>query len=190
MSYKKAFVLREERNFGHKIEATFEFIRLTVQPLFKSLLFYTSPFVFVGMFLVANVITGLFSIAINSTEGAMATGDDYLSLGLSMVGFGFLMIFAGTMVMSVVYSTTRVYDQQGDHHFTHLDVWSKVKKVYWPIFGSVFLYTIIFFVIYLIIIIPVTLLLAFLSFLMVPVVYIIMGFFMVVMLTALATQVH
>lgn len=190
MSYKKEFILRKERNFGQKIEATFEFIRLTLKPLFKSMFFYTSPFVLVGMFLVANVLTGFMSLAVNTSQGALGTEDEYLSLGLSMIGFGFLMIFAGTMVMSVVYGTTRIYDQQGTNDFTHKDVWNKVKKVYWPIFGSVFLYTIIFFIAYLIIVIPLMLILAMLSFLALPVIYILMGFFLVIMLTALATQVH
>ncbi len=190
MSYKKEFILRKERSFGQKIEATFEFIRLTIKPLFKSMFFYTSPFVLVGMFLISNVLSGLMAMSINAGQGALGTETDYLELGLSFIGFAFLMIFAGSMVMSVVYATTRVYDQLGNIDFTHKEVWAKVKKIYWPIFGSVFLYSIIFLVAYIIIVIPLAFLMAIFSFLILPIVYILIGFFLVIMLTALSTQIH
>lgn len=190
MSYKKEFILRKERSFGQKIEATFEFIRLTIKPLFKSLFFYTSPFVLVGMFLVSYVLTTIMSIGMGANQGAATSETDLVGIGLSMFAFVFLMLFAGTMVMSVVYGTTRIYDQQGNNDFTHKDVWQKVKKIYWPIFGTVFLYSVIFLILYFIILIPVAFLAAFLSFFILPFVYILMGFFLVIMMTALCTQVH
>lgn len=189
MSYRQPFILRKERNFGQKIEASFEFIRITLKPLFSSMLFYTSPFVLIGMFLVANLLNKTFSLVINSTEGAMASESDYLMLGLSMIGFLFLMVFAGTMVMCVVYGTMWVYEQKGSNQFTHKDVWKRIAKIYWPVFGTVFVYGLIFFVAYIIIIVPLSLVLALLSFLVLPVVYIIIGFFMVVMLMAIGSQI-
>lgn len=189
MSARRPFILRKERTFGQKIEGTFEFIRLTLKPLFKSLLFYTSPFVLVGMFLVSYLLNALISLGVNSNSGVLPDEEEVLMLGLSLFGFMFLMVFAGTMIMSVVYSVIRVYEEKGDGDFTHRDVWARLKKIYWPLLGTLFLYGIVFFVVYLIILIPLTLVLAVLSFLALPIVYMVVGFFMIIMFTAIGAQV-
>lgn len=189
MSARRPFILRKERNFGQKIEATFEFIRLTLKPLFKSLLFYTSPFVLIGMFLVSYLLNALISLGVNSNAGVLPDNEDFAMLAVSLFGFMFLMTFAGTMIMGVVYSVIKVFEEQGDGNFTHKEVWAKLKKIYWPLLGTLFLYGIVFFILYLIILIPVSLVLAIFSFLALPIVYTIIGFFMVVMFTAIGAQI-
>lgn len=190
MNARRQFILRKERNFGQKVEGTFELIRLTIKPLFKSMLFYTSPFVLMGMFLVGYLFNALIFMGINSNSGVLPGEEDLLGLGLSMIGFMFLMVFAGTMVIAVVFSVIRVYEEKGSGDFTHKEVWAKVKKLYWPLLGTLFLYAIVFFVVYLIIMIPLTLLLAVFSFLALPIIYGVIGFFMIVMFTALGAQVY
>jgi hypothetical protein len=189
MSTIKIFRLRKTRNFSQKLEATFEFIRITAKPLFKSLFFFTSPFVLIGTFLFSNLFSKVMALVINAGEGVEPDVNSLMTIGFSVFGFLGLMIFAGTMVIAVIYANIRLYEQNETVDFTHNDVWEKTKKMYWPIFASTFLYGIIFFVCYMIIVIPVALLAAVLSFLIVPLIYLIFGFFLVIVFTALPAQI-
>ena len=187
---RKAIQLRKTRSFSQKLEGTFDFVRVTAKPLFKSLFFFTTPFVLVGTFLVTNFLTATFNLGENMGSGAEANVEEIAAIGFSAMGFLLLMVFAGSMIMAVVYSVFRCYEERESADFTTAQVWEKTKKIYWQIFGTVFLYGVIFFVLYLIILIPFSLLFAFLSVLMIPVIYIFFGFFLVVMLTALPTQIY
>lgn len=131
----------------------------------------------------------MMSIGVNSGEGVDPDIGSLMSIGFSIFGFLCLMIFAGTMVISVIYATIRLYEQNENGDFTHNDVWEKTKKMYWTIFATTFLYAILFFVCYMIIIVPSILILSFLSFLIIPVIYIFLGFFLVIIFTALPAQI-
>ncbi|WP_420388290.1 hypothetical protein [Roseivirga sp.] len=189
MSAKRLFELRRTRSFGQKLEGTFEFIRLNVKPLFKSLLFFSGPFALVGTFLVSNIFTASFAAGINANAGVDSSMNEVMSIGMSALGFMFMMAFAGAMIISTIYACVRCYEQNGSADYTTQDVWARVKKVYWSIFGTTFLYGIIFFILYLVIMIPMALLTVILSFLTIPLVYIFIGFYMTVMFTALPVQI-
>lgn len=189
MPAKRLFELRKTRSFSQKLEGTFEFIRLNAKPLFKSLFFFSSPFVLVGTFMVSNILTSSFAAGINSTSGVEPGVSEIMSIGLSMFGLLFIMVFAGAMIISTVYACVRCYEQFGGADYTTNEVWSKVKKIYWTVFGTTMLYGIVFFIAYMIIIFPMALFAAILSVLVIPFIYILMGFFMVIMFTALPAQI-
>lgn len=189
MPARKYFELRKTRSFSQKLEGTFEFIRLNIKPLFKSLFFFTSPFVLLGTFLVSNIFKASFMAGVNAGAGVDSSFDEIASIGLSAFGFMFLMAFAGAMIVSTIYACVRCYEHTGSADYDTNDVWDRVRKVYWTIFGTTFLYGIMFFIAYLVIMIPMALLAAVLSILIIPVIYILMGFFLVIMLTALPAQI-
>lgn len=189
MPAKRIFELRKTRNFSQKLEGTFEFIRINAKPLFKSLFFFSSPFVLLGTFLVSNIITSSFAAGVNSTSGVEPGVSEIMSIGLSMFGLMFLMVFTGAMIISTIYSTVRCYEEAGSADYTTNDVWARVKKVYWTIFGTTMLYGIVFFIAYMVIVFPMAFFAAILSFLIIPVIYILMGFFMVIMFTAIPAQI-
>ena len=189
MPAKRLFELRKTRSFSQKLEGTFEFIRLNAKPLFKSLFFFSSPFVLVGTFMVSNILTSSFAAGINSTSGVEPGVSEIMSIGLSMFGLLFIMVFAGAMIISTIYACVRCYEQFGGADYTTNEVWSKVKKIYWTVFGTTMLYGIVFFIAYMIIIFPMALFAAILSVLVIPFIYILMGFFMVIMFTALPAQI-
>lgn len=187
---RRTIQLRKTRSFGERLEGTFDFVRVTAKPLFKSLFFFTTPFVLIGTFLVTNLLNATFNLGGTLGTGVEDNIEDVMAIGLSAMGFLLLMAFAGSMIMAVVYSVFRCFEERGDADFTTNDVWKKVAKVYWQVFGTVLLYGVAFFVLYLIILVPFTLLLAFLSVLIIPVIYLLMGFFLIVMLTALPAQIY
>uniref|UniRef100_UPI0040482A82 hypothetical protein n=1 Tax=Roseivirga sp. TaxID=1964215 RepID=UPI0040482A82 len=189
MRTKRVFQVRKARNFSEKLEGTFDFIRVTAKPLFKGLFFFTSPFVLVGTFLFSNLFSSLMAITQSADSGVEPDLSSIMSIGVSAFGFLFLMIFAGTMVVSVIYANIRLYELNQNADYTINEVWEKTKKMYWPIFGSTFLYGVFFFVAYFIIMIPASLILVFLSILLIPVVYLVFAFFLVLMFTALPAQI-
>lgn len=189
MRTKRVFQVRKARNFSEKLEGTFDFIRVTAKPLFKSLFFFTSPFVLVGTFLFSNLFSSFMAITQSTGSGVEPDLGSIMSIGVSAFGFLFLMIFAGTMVISVIYANIRLYDLNQNADYSTNEVWDKTKKMYWPIFGSTFLYSIIFFVAYMVLMVPASLVLAFLSILLIPVVYLFFAFFLVLMFMALPSQI-
>uniref|UniRef100_UPI0040474596 hypothetical protein n=5 Tax=Roseivirga sp. TaxID=1964215 RepID=UPI0040474596 len=189
MRTKRVFQVRKARNFSEKLEGTFDFIRVTAKPLFKGLFFFTSPFVLVGTFLFSNLFSSLMAITQSADSGVEPDLSSIMSIGVSAFGFLFLMIFAGAMVVSVIYANIRLYELNQNADYTINEVWEKTKKMYWPIFGSTFLYGVFFFVAYFIIMIPASLILVFLSILLIPVVYLVFAFFLVLMFTALPAQI-
>jgi hypothetical protein len=189
MRTKRIFQVRKARNFSEKLEGTFDFIRVTAKPLFKSLFFFTSPFVLVGTFLFSNLFSSFMTLTQNAGSGVEPDLSSAMSIGVSAIGFLFLMIFAGTMVISVIYANIRLYDLNQHADYSTNEVWEKTKKMYWPIFGSTFLYSIVFFVAYIILMIPASLILALLSFLLIPVIYLVFAFFLVLMFMALPAQI-
>jgi hypothetical protein len=188
MNERNPFILRKERSYGQKIESSFEFIRLTVKPLFKSLLFYTSPFVLVGMFMLGYVLSFIIAVAENTNVGVAPQEDEFVMVGLAVMGFMFLMVFAGSMVLAVVFSVIRLYEEKEHANFDHKDVWGKIKKLYWPLVGTLFVYSMIFGVTYTILMLVLSLVLSFAPLLVLPVVYLIISFFMVFMFTAISIQ--
>lgn len=189
MRTKRVFQVRKARNFSEKLEGTFDFIRVTAKPLFKGLFFFTSPFVLVGTFLFSNLFSSLMAITQSADSGVEPDLSSIMSIGVSAFGFLFLMIFAGTMVVSVIYANIRLYELNQNADYTINEVWEKTKKMYWPIFGATFLYGVFFFVAYFVIMIPASLILVFLSILLIPVVYLVFAFFLVLMFTALPAQI-
>lgn len=189
MRTKRVFQIRKARNFSEKLEGTFDFIRVTAKPLFKGLFFFTSPFVLVGTFLFSNLFSAFMAITQSADSGVEPDLSSIMSIGVSAFGFLFLMIFAGTMVISVIYANIRLYDLNQNADYTINEVWEKTKKMYWPIFGATFLYGVFFFVAYIVIMIPASLILVFLSILLIPVVYLVFAFFLVLMFTALPAQI-
>ncbi|MFT7382211.1 MAG: hypothetical protein ACI9Z3_002105 [Roseivirga sp.] len=189
MPTKRIFQVRKARNFSEKLEGTFDFIRVTAKPLFKSLFFFTSPFVLVGTFLFSNLFSSFMSITQSTESGVDPDLSSIMSIGVSAIGFLFLMIFAGTMVISVIYANIRLYDLNQNADYSTNEVWEKTKKMYWPIFASTFLYSIVFFVAYIVIMIPASLILSFLSILLIPVIYLVFAFFLVLMFMALPSQI-
>ncbi len=185
----RSFVLRKERNFGQKIEATFEFIRVCAKPLFKSLLFFAGPFALVGSFLVTGLFQRVLFLGSQAGTGVDQSTAEMFSLGLSIMGLSVIMIFAMAMVFTVINGTMHAYDHFGDAKFTHNDVWKVVKKRYWQLFATLFLFGIIFFVLYMIFALFTVMISAILPLLMIPIIYLFMGFFFIVVSMTMGGQV-
>ncbi|RPD50345.1 hypothetical protein DNI29_06000 [Hymenobacter sediminis] len=143
---------RQERDFGQKIGATFEFLGAHWKPLGKCIVYFVLPIsllIGVGMGLMFNPLWDLMGAAQAGKVGTMRTtsfpfSSSYFGgIGLVMIG-GFL---AFTVLLATVYSYIRLlvlYEPTGAAP-TPSQVWQQVKQH----LGKVFLAFLFFFGLYL-----------------------------------------
>lgn len=146
---------RQERDFGQKIGATFEFIGAHWKPLGKCLLYFVVPLTLVmgiGLGLIMNPIWDMMGGAARrgaSPEMATVYGSAFPSMifgsfGLVMLG----MLLSLVVLLTTVYSYVRLvvlYDL-GESHPTPSQVWQQVKSF----MGRVVLAFLFFFGLYLV----------------------------------------
>lgn len=124
----KKINLREERDFGEKLNATFHFIKSNFKPLFRVLLLYVTP-----VALVAGIFSGLYQARMFQT--ITGTGD-YNSLGeytlfnqVTSLNYWIMLFFTvlGYIFVSLtVYSFMVVYMDE-EEEVTPPAVWQHVK---------------------------------------------------------------
>jgi hypothetical protein len=146
---KPPIKLLQERDFGQKINATFEFIGQDFKPLLTAMLYIAGPAA-----IVAGIFNGLYQSNILNKQLSVAPSTDFLA-NLS-VAFSqaftpvYLLLITFTVITSLlasltVYAYVLKYEEQGSSTptITPIDVWDTVKSNIMAYFG----YTILLFVI-------------------------------------------
>ncbi|MCO4292892.1 hypothetical protein NF867_08470 [Solitalea sp. MAHUQ-68] len=123
--------LREERDFGQKINAVFTFLQQNFKPLFKSVLFIVGP-----VALIAGISMGLYqSHVMEMAFDAGVNTVEYKSTNLfstiltpSYFIAIFSMIVAFNLVYVVVYSYLKEYLEDNSNEITVDQVWKNVRE--------------------------------------------------------------
>ncbi|GAB3204599.1 hypothetical protein ABID22_002510 [Pontibacter aydingkolensis] len=120
--------LRQERDFGEKLNATFHFIKHNLKPLSRALLLYVTP-----VALMAGIFSGLYQARL--FQSISGTGD-YRSYGefsffqqvtsLNYIVMLFFTMLGYIMVSLVVYSFIVVY-MDSDDEVSPAAVWEHIK---------------------------------------------------------------
>ncbi|GAB3818021.1 hypothetical protein [Pontibacter rugosus] len=113
----KKINLREERDFGEKLNATFRFIRLNFKSLFKSLLLYAVP-----VALLSGIFSGLHQARLfrnlSGDNGYDSFGDYTIGQQITSVNYlvsAFLSVVSVLIVYLVVYAYMVAYqDEEGE----------------------------------------------------------------------------
>jgi hypothetical protein len=163
----------EKRDFGEKINVTFAFLRQNFGPLAKSILFIAGPAI-----LLIAVVAGVYQAALfnigsetDSIEGPFGIVNEvdpfsYLAILSQGSLTSFLSIFVSALLVTVVYAYLILYIERADYHdITVAEVWERVKRHYLAILVSVFVYSVLVGLGFLLLIIPGFIALAALSFL-------------------------
>lgn len=131
---------RQERDFGAKIGATFEFLGAHWRPLGKCLLYFVLPvslLMGVGLGLVTNNMFNLMGVAQRNPQAvdpASMFGTSYFS-GLGMAMLGGLLAFI--MLMGTVYAYVRLLlNAEAATAPTPTQVWAEVKSRLGRIFAA------------------------------------------------------
>lgn len=148
----------EKRDFGEKINVTFAFLRQNFAPLSKSILFIAGPAI-----LLVAVVAGVYQATIMDTT---ASGEiDYLGILSQSSLTSFLSIFVSALLTTVVYAYLVLYVERADYHnITVAEVWERAKQHYLPVVVSVFVYSVLVLLGFMLLIIPGFIALAALSF--------------------------
>ena len=97
--------LREERDFGQKISATFLFLQQNFGPLFKSLLYYAGP-----VSLLAGVFMGLYQSLNLNAEDLAGRGDAFQFLFESVFNINYILaLLLSTLSRVIVIGITFAY---------------------------------------------------------------------------------
>ena len=150
----------EKRDFGEKINATFAFLRQNFAPLAKSILFIAGPAI-----LLISVVAGIYQ----ATVMDMSTGEDpfdFLEILSQSSLTSFLSIFVSALLVTVVYAYLVLYVERENYdNITVAEVWERVKQHYLTIVVSVFVYSVLVMLGFMLLIIPGFIAIAALSFL-------------------------
>jgi hypothetical protein len=132
--------LKQKRDFGDVFNAAFTFIRQEFKPLAKAMLFFVLPFL---------LISAILSVFINIEQqkavhllrpdnpafaanpfSSLATVYKYVALTMLVY------LFAITAMRCTLYGYIKAYNEKGKDNFTIDDVWSEIRKFFFPVLGT------------------------------------------------------
>lgn len=120
--------LREERDFGNKLNTTFFFIRANFRPLLRTLFLYVTP-----VALVSGIFSGLYQArlmrSIAGDEGYSTYGEFNLFNQVNSVNYIFMVFFTlvSVFVLSIAVYGFMVEYQDKDGEVQPAAVWSHIK---------------------------------------------------------------
>ena len=143
--------LLQERDFGQKVNAVFEFLKLNFVPLMTAMLYITGP-----VAIIAGMALGVYQSSMLSVLGSVETpsggnpflGNIFSTLTPAYFIYIFLFVIASVFASLTVYGYVLEYEERGGNVpiITPLDVWGRVKENILSYIGySILLFIIIIF---------------------------------------------
>ncbi len=142
----KVIELHRSRDFGRKINATFEFVRQNFKSLGKSLLFIAAPAVVIGSLMIGSFM-GDFTGNILSQAGNPDAFNKFVLSWSFWVQFILMFIFLiVSMIMSVstINNYMLLYSKKRTNEISVQEVWEKVRGSLASYLGSSFLFFVLF----------------------------------------------
>jgi hypothetical protein len=149
--------LHRQRDFGRKVNATFEFIKQNFAPLFKSILIIAGPPVLIGSLLLGSFMGQLFGLsqmAVNDPEAyqnLFSTQSFWLKLVLMFV----FILISGVITIATINNYILLYSEKRTNKIDVSEVWDRVRSTFWTYFGSMILFALLAVAAYVILIIPI-----------------------------------
>ncbi|HEY3403039.1 MAG TPA: hypothetical protein VGK59_06615 [Ohtaekwangia sp.] len=152
------------RDFGNKINATFEFIRQNFKSLVKSILFIAGPPVLIASLLLGSFMGDMMNMGQASQSGSnMDVMSDYflsVSFWLQMVLMFIFLIVSSVMTLATINNYIVLYEEKQSNAIEVHEVWQRVRETFWMYLGTLFLFGLMAMVVYLVLLIPFVLLAA------------------------------
>lgn len=157
--------LHRTRDFGSKVNATFEFIKQNFRGLFSSILLIAGPPTLLGSLIVGS----FFSDMMNMFRQAAFGGADpeiiqsyIFSPNLWMNGILMMVFFtvSGVMNIATINNYIILYGEKRTNKISVGEVWERVRSTFWMYFSTLFLMIILWIVAYLVLLIPIGILAA------------------------------
>jgi putative exporter of polyketide antibiotics len=151
-----------QRDFGRKMNATFEFIRQNFKPLFSSILVITGPSAFVSSLVMGSLLGDFMGLmqSIGNANNLNNASNLFLSATFWLQIF-LLMVFATlTFVLSIstINNYVILYSEKKSNKIEVPEVWDRVRQTFWMYFGTSLLFFLLFIAVYIVMVIPVAIL--------------------------------
>ncbi len=140
----KVIELQRARDFGKKINATFEFIKQNFKPLCKSLLLIAGPAILIGSLMTGTFMGDFIGLTFENASG----GGNPEAVSKYFFSFSFwaqfILMFVFLIVSSIVSISTMnnyilLYGQKRTNEISVQDVWDRVRGSLGVYVGSTFL---------------------------------------------------
>jgi hypothetical protein len=150
---------QRQRDFGQKINATFEFVRQNFKPLISSILIISGPTALASSLALGGMMGDMMGMMKNVGNPEYAQNLIFsASYWLQML----LMLLFGTVTFVFTISTINnymeLYQEKRTNKIEVTEVWSRVRQTFWMYFGTAFLFFVILMIVYIVLIIPVVVL--------------------------------
>jgi hypothetical protein len=132
--------LKQKRDFGDVFNAAFTFIGQEFKPLAKAMLFFVLPFLLISAILSVFInIEQQKAVHMLRPDNPAFTANPLSSLATVYKYIGLTMLvylFAITAMRCTLYGYIKAYNEKGKDNFTIDDVWSEVRKFFFPVLGT------------------------------------------------------
>lgn len=159
-----AIELHQTRDFGRKVNATFEFVKQNFKALIRSILYIAGPPI-----LVASLLMGSFLGDMYSTMFSMGQGGDPEAFMQTFLSVNFWLQVAVMIifyVVSIVTTTATInnyiilYGEKKSNEIEVSEVWARVRETFGMYLGTTLLVTLVLIAVYIVGAIPMVLLAA------------------------------
>jgi len=123
---KPPIILLQQRDFGQKINASFEFVVQNFKPLVVCLLYIAGPLALVGGFFMGSYQSGILQLQ----KGVLESGSSSFDGMYEMMGTIFLLTFfliLANIVSSLVVGAYFLEYEEGNRNITPEAVWNRLK---------------------------------------------------------------
>jgi hypothetical protein len=150
---------QKSRDFGQKINATFEFLRQNFSSLGKALFLIGGAPILIGSLTFGYFYGKMLGSVFTTNATGIDPSDNFLvGMGLSGVLMFISLIVGGVLVMAVLMGYFKLYQARKTSAIPLEDIWTETKQLFWTIFGTSFLIGVVLGVVYLIMLLPLLLL--------------------------------
>ncbi|MDH5398204.1 MAG: hypothetical protein OEX02_08665 [Cyclobacteriaceae bacterium] len=136
MENKTYLALQRERNFGDKINATFEFIKQNFKPLMTSLLYIPGPLIAISAVFYVMFMDDYFRNIGGAIQGGTDFSFDFIGY---MVAFMVVSGLSYVLLTVVILEYVNIYNERKDAVISVEEVWARTKKSFSGAFGATFL---------------------------------------------------
>lgn len=177
----KAIELHKTRDFGNKMNVTFEFVKQNFKALTKSILFIAGPPILVASMLIGSFIGDFFNLATLGTSGDPELLQQYfmsVNFWLQLVLIFVFFLVSGVTTIATINNYILLYSEKRSNKIEVNEVWERVRATFWMYLGTMFLFSLLAIVVYALMFLPVILLAAISPWLIFfGVIFLIVGFF-------------
>lgn len=146
----EVITLQRARDFGRRINATFEFIKQNFKGLTKSIMVIAGPSVLLSSALLATMASdlfGIFSSAVGNPD-VMLTYFMSVSFWAQVVLIMVLFFVSSVITIATFNGYVILYDEKKTNRIEVQDVWNKVRSSFWMYAGSVILFSFVVIALY------------------------------------------